>query len=382
MDILFWIILIVVVAVIIWWLLKRNKAANPPGTPGAARTDTARPEPARPGGALGGGSAAASAEAVGTTGIPTAAGFGKPAEPSAPATADEPAESSAASDSGARATADAGAAPQGAADAGTERAERAHQDQTGGADQAADQAEWETQWSEAGAGPRSGSSATSTATAGAATPSEAPEAATPPAAGQQAVATEGTPAARPVHHDEYTGAHAPTLPGAETAAVESADDDLSAGVGQAGEETAQATAASPAAAVQQDAAAPEARSDAGTAETLERAQSSALVENGADHLRPSGQEQGIGQGLGAAQGTAVTEPGGHLAADEPYGAGSAAPGPDGSGPADYTVKGDAAAMVYYEEGHPEYEQTRAEVWFESTAHAEAAGFRAPRRKRL
>jgi hypothetical protein len=79
---------------------------------------------------------------------------------------------------------------------------------------------------------------------------------------------------------------------------------------------------------------------------------------------------------------AAAEPAGHLAADEPYGAGSAAPGPDGSGPADYTVKGDAAAMVYYEEGHPDYEQTRAEVWFESAAHAEAAGFRAPRRKRF
>ena len=39
------------------------------------------------------------------------------------------------------------------------------------------------------------------------------------------------------------------------------------------------------------------------------------------------------------------------------------------------VKGDAGAMVYYEEGHPDYEQTTAEVWFESAAHAEAAGFR-------
>jgi hypothetical protein len=39
-------------------------------------------------------------------------------------------------------------------------------------------------------------------------------------------------------------------------------------------------------------------------------------------------------------------------------------------------------MVYYEEGHPDYDATRAEVWFESAAHAEAAGFRAPRRRRL
>jgi hypothetical protein len=71
--------------------------------------------------------------------------------------------------------------------------------------------------------------------------------------------------------------------------------------------------------------------------------------------------------------SAGTEPAGHLAAEEPYGMGSASAASDGSGPSDYTVKADAGAMVYYEEGHPEYEQTRADVWFESTAHAEAAG---------
>jgi hypothetical protein len=62
--------------------------------------------------------------------------------------------------------------------------------------------------------------------------------------------------------------------------------------------------------------------------------------------------------------------------------GSASAASDGSGPADYTVKADAGAMVYYEEGHSEYEQTKADVWFESPAHAEAAGFRAPRRRRI
>jgi hypothetical protein len=82
-----------------------------------------------------------------------------------------------------------------------------------------------------------------------------------------------------------------------------------------------------------------------------------------------------------AQVPAGQEPAGHLAAEEPYGEGSASAAADGSGPADYTVKGDAGAMVYYEEGHPEYEQARAGVWFESAAHAEAAGFRAPRRRR-
>ena len=114
--------------------------------------------------------------------------------------------------------------------------------------------------------------------------------------------------------------------------------------------------------------------DAAVAETLDRTQSPAAVETAASHSEEP-ERDGAGYGPG-------TEPAGHLAVDQPYGEGSASPDSDGSGPADYTVKGDAGSMVYYEEGHPDYEQTRAEVWFESAAHAEAAGFRAPRRNRL
>ena len=122
---------------------------------------------------------------------------------------------------------------------------------------------------------------------------------------------------------------------------------------------------------------------AAAAETADRTGSSALVENGADHRGsvPESQDQETQVQETQVQET-EPEPLGHLAADEPYGTGSAAAGPDGSGPAGYTVKGDAGAMVYYEEGHPDFDQTRAEVWFESAAHAEAAGFRAPRRRRL
>jgi hypothetical protein len=122
--------------------------------------------------------------------------------------------------------------------------------------------------------------------------------------------------------------------------------------------------------------------DAAATETQDRAQSSALVETGADHTQyqPSAMPAS-GTGPSATE-PAATEPTGHLAANEPYGAGSASATADGSGPAVYTVKGDAGSMVYYEEGHPEYEQTRADVWFESPAHAEAAGFRAPRRRRI
>lgn len=136
-------------------------------------------------------------------------------------------------------------------------------------------------------------------------------------------AAEEPPA--PVHHSEYTEPHAPTLPGAESAAAE--------------------------------------------AETLQAAASSAATEGSASHAAAPAPEQ-------------PAEPAGHLAAEEPYGAGSAAPAADGSGPGGYTVKGDAATMTYYEETSPGFEETRAAVWFESSAHAEAAGFRPPRRARL
>ena len=78
---------------------------------------------------------------------------------------------------------------------------------------------------------------------------------------------------------------------------------------------------------------------------------------------------------------AKAEPAGHLAADQPYGEGSAAASADGSGPEGFTVKGNASSMIYHDETSPAYEETRAEVWFLSAAHAEAAGFRPPRRTR-
>ncbi len=345
MDIVMWIVVAVIVIGVVWWLVSRNSRAKSSGTGPAENTRPAATRPSgspvdrRTDGALSGGSAAASAEAAGTAGIASAAGFGRPAEPAAPTAADEPADSAAAPE---EATARPGAAHTAAADhadagqdvSGTSHAEAAADApgssplEAAGAEPLStaeagpesprdertrqDQAEWETQWSEAG---------------GSGTPQSAPEAA--PAA-EEAPA----PAAQPVHHAEYTEPHAPTLPGAETAAVE--------------------------------------EDDAAAMETADRTQSSALAENGADHL----------QAPTAASAQGVPEPQGHLAAEEPYGAGSAGAGADGSGPADYTVKGDAGSMVYYEEGHPDYDATRAEVWFESAAHAEAAGFRAPRRRRL
>ena len=118
-------------------------------------------------------------------------------------------------------------------------------------------------------------------------------------------ATWSESAAAPAHHHEYTDPHAPTLPGAESAAAEAlpADDAPAAPLG------------------------------------------------------------------------------GHLAAENPYGEGSAAPGPDGRGPEGYPVKGDAESMTYHDEDSAGYEDAKAGVWFLSAAHAEAAGFRPPRRNR-
>ncbi len=96
----------------------------------------------------------------------------------------------------------------------------------------------------------------------------------------------------PVHHHEYTDAHSPTLPGAESAAAE----------------------------------------DSATS--------------------------------------------GHLAAEHPYGNGSSSNPGDG-----YLVKANAADMTYHDEDAAGYDDVTADVWFESAAHAEAAGFRPPRRNR-
>jgi hypothetical protein len=190
-------------------------------------------------------------------------------------------------------------------------------------------AEWETQWSET---PPAEPHAAVHHEPSPGVPTGQEERATP--TGADAAAAEDAP----VHHPEYTQTHAPTLPGAESAAAEA---------GLLDEEDARAQTA------------PRERL-AGT-ETLQTASSSAASEGFASH---------------------TAEPAGHLALDQPYGEGSAAPAADGSGPEGFTVKGSASTMIYHDESSPSYGETVAEVWFVSTAHAEAAGFRPPRRTRL
>ncbi|CAI3800398.1 sunset domain-containing protein [Pseudarthrobacter sp. MM222] len=329
MDWIIWLIVIVAIVAIVWWLLNRNSRSGAGPSDARAGTETgagtvagtgtdadvsplAPPSRGTHDGALSGGSAAASAAAAGTTGIPSAAGFGN-AEPVAPRTTPE----------------ERGTAPE----------ER-------GAAQSP--AEWETQWSE-----------TAPAEPHAAAHHEPSHGAHATEGGRTTPAGADAPAAEnaPVHHREYTDTHAPTLPGAESAAAEAAVLEEEAAVLE--EE---------AAALKEETAAPaapreprEPREPLTEAETLQSASSSAVTEGFAAH---------------------TTEPSGHLAQDQPYGEGSAAPAADGSGPEGFTVKGNASSMIYHDESSPSYDETVAEVWFVSIAHAEAAGFRPPRRSRL
>jgi uncharacterized membrane protein ArfC len=60
--------------------------------------------------------------------------------------------------------------------------------------------------------------------------------------------------------------------------------------------------------------------------------------------------------------------------DSPYGAGSARPGADGSGPEGWLVKGNEDSMLYHTPDSPHYKETIAEVWFKDEESAEQGGF--------
>lgn len=332
MDWIIWLIVIVVIVAAIWWLLNRNSRGG--AGSGAADTrktaaplaSTSGPEtPARSG------TGTFAAPAAGTAATPAAEA------PTAPAV---PVQEQAAP---------AAAAPAaGAAPAAEPRA--------------AEGAEWETQWSETptpephAAGAHEPARAEHTAAHGAHVAQPGPAEGT--LAG--ATAVEGLP----VHHPEYTEPHAPTLPGAESAAAESSETADVEGATTA--PAAPAPAAPHTAVPHPDADIPPAVAaevpglPPAEAETVHTAASVAASETPAGHR---------------------AEPSGHLALDQPYGEGSAAPAADGSGPEGFTVKGNASSMIYHDETSPSYEETRAEVWFLSPAHAEAAGFRPPRRTR-
>lgn len=317
-----WVIVIVLVIAIVWWLMNRNKthnststqapadtqAAGNPGQPGATPpaatqpSDTpSMPDPAAAAAGVAGLAGVtnlgkAAAEGSGPTGDEPAADTPAEEEPhdsaaaappeTLPATTpeltveepviaapvvdepivDEPvvdtdatlhaADAGDVDDWATRSSADGSGTGAPSAAAGSEAEgvsgvtadDVARADEAADAEKAADKAEWESSWTDAGGAP--------------------------------------------IHHNEYTDPHSPTLPGAETAAAED---------------------------------------QAGT---------------------------------------------GHLSAEHPYGVGSSS-----TAGADYPVKASATAMTYHDEDTAGYEDAAADVWFESSAHAEAAGFRPPRRSR-
>ena len=378
MDWIIWLVVIVAIVAIVWWLLNRNSSRSSSGSAKsgtAAAHDSAPPHlhdvdhDASHRGALSGGGSATSASAAGLAWMPTAAGFNqaepeaeREPEPDASATAEDAAAGEAHAKRRAAATAastaepgaeDASTAEPGAVDGSTTEPGAEDASGAGAAHAPAGEAspagtsptestEWETQWSE--------------------TPPAEQHAAVHPAAGHHEPVQGAGPAAHvteapaatagvPVHHPEYTEPHAATLPGAESAAAET---EAEAGVDTKPETGAAVSVPPP---VQEQAPA---EPGPAQAETRQAAMSSAASETAVGH---------------------AAEPAGHLAVDQPYGEGSAAPAPDGSGPEGFTVKGNASSMVYHDETSPAFEETRAEVWFLSAAHAEAAGFRPPRRSR-
>ena len=303
MDWLIWVIVIVLVVAIVWWLMSRNKTSNtaasqPPAAMEPTNTGTV-PDPG--------------AVTAGVAGLAGVTNLGKAAAEGSGPTGDEPphevqhseeerAEEAAEVEHREEERAEEAVEPAGetagpavgeasvqpgdfeepvvdepvvdtdaklhSADAGDvddwQDAPMAEvtADDVARADEAADKAEWESSWTDAGGAP--------------------------------------------VHHQEYTAPHSPTLPGAESAAAEDTVEDTTA------------------------------------------------------------------------EGTPVEEtgPSGHLAAEEPYGTGSSSTQREG-----HPVKAIAATMTYHDEDAADYNDVEADVWFESAAHAEAAGFRPPRRSR-
>lgn len=334
MEWIIWVIVIVVIIAVVWWLLNRN-SGDTAGTRDAAGTDqvtstspseTESAAPSQPEAAAVSGPSAAFPSGAGTT----------DRQP-APLSGEAPARQ------GSSAAGQINPEDQEpdieSWDAATPRPVAGTQGPSAGDvddwDDEEDKAEWETQWSETGADHHTG-----TGPAAANRPAEP----FPSAAATAAPPAARTAPATPVHHAEYTDPHAPTLPGAESAAAEALDAD---------------------------------------AETRQRMQSSAATEEGASHdAEPVGHQETAGGGdRPAFGGHDGSQPAVDAMAGQPYGDGSAAPAADGSGPDGYTVKADAGSMTYYDEDNPGYADARAEVWFLSPAHAEAAGFRAPRRTR-
>jgi large subunit ribosomal protein L4 len=85
---------------------------------------------------------------------------------------------------------------------------------------------------------------------------------------------------------------------------------------------------------------------------------------------PTLAERGTDPAEGAVEPEAGTD-------EAPYGAGSHAALEDDAQPAGFPIKGNASSMLYHVPGSSHYDRTIAEVWFDTEASAEAAGFQLP-----
>ncbi|WP_051420649.1 sunset domain-containing protein [Paenarthrobacter nicotinovorans] len=382
MDWIIWVIVIVLVVAIIWWLLNRNKSRNSSSTPAPAAMEPANtaslPDTAAAAAGVAGlagvtnlGKAAAEGSGP-TAGEPSGEPFEDPAPAVDESLADEPAQLKARRDQGAADAAlstdsgtvtDAGAGPVTDTDSDADAGAGAGADRTSPMGEVRDSPE-----------------AMSTEPQPAATPGltvDEPVIAAPvveePEVGEPVVA-------EPTVNSDIVAADTVTSDTVNSGAtVHSADagdvDDWDAG-------TADPAGASEPAGASALAAKDEPAGEDATAATSESADKAewetSWTDSSGTPVHHHEYTDVHSPTLPGAESAAAEDPAtsGHLAADHPYGTGSSSTQADA-----YPVKASATAMTYYDEDTAGYEEVAADVWFESAAHAEAAGFRPPRRSR-
>jgi len=110
-------------------------------------------------------------------------------------------------------------------------------------------------------------------------------------------------------------------------------------------------------------------------ELLENKSDETAVETAGDTAAPAAEAPKAEQPAEAPKAKAVQPPA-DATATAPFGKGSKAPLKSGNAPKGFPIKGNADSGLYHTEDSPWYEQTVAEVWFDTVESAEAAGFTA------
>ena len=94
-----------------------------------------------------------------------------------------------------------------------------------------------------------------------------------------------------------------------------------------------------------------------------------------------GDEAGAGDEADGAGGHGDAEAGGDQQFAPGEYEGSVEPDADGNGPDTHPIKGNADSMLYHTPDSRYYKVTKAEIWFDTEEHAEAAGFSKPGTKK-